>query len=343
MSDPSRAYWSTERRTSLTERRTSLTSTADALAKQQYPTSPSDGSVSPSTDSISLYDDSSSDDNGPGAFAVKRVRVEDEETEEDEWDPTEPQEVDREAAFNDHSIAAAVSSHFNETVATEGQTKKKRQCLFLFLAVLALIFCGIVGTVVVVLLSGNKETAERSESPGKKTCENTNDPYVQCEVCSQPIQVSDAVQDAYDSLKAFEGLAEYLDIDMQIESCAPENMALVWLASEYEEGVAQGNIFSFYEPVPSRFLLAFLYFAWDGKHWIENENWLSSNSECDWHGVGCNEHGKIESLSLPFNNIKGSLESRLGLLRDIKKLDLGSNKINGSIPHQLWNLPLLGE
>ena len=333
-----RSQWNTERRTSLA---------GNSLAKKQYPTLPS-------------TDDYSSDDDRPGAFAVEII-ADEREAQEDVWDPTEPQEVfddqsisakvsshdSEEAAFDEESIPVTASRYVDETVTTQGQ-KKKRRCLLLFLA--ASILCGVVGAVVGVMLGGNKDTSDSSTSdsssgqetpPSVDECENSTDPYVQCEVCSQPIRVSDAVQDIYNSLKAFDGLAEYLDIDMQIESCAPDNMALVWLASEFAE--ARGNIFKFYEPIPSRFLLALLYFVWDGRHWSENINWLSSKSECDWHGVSCNENGKIESLSLRSNNMKGSLESRLGLLRDIKTLDLYLNEINGSIPHQLWNLSSLGE
>ena len=169
-------------------------------------------------------------------------------------------------------------------------------------------------------------------------CENPTDPAVQCQVCSQPIRFSNAVQDIYNSLQAYEELAELLDNGAHIESCTPANMALLWLASEVVEVMAQESVDLFYERVSSRFLLAFLYFAWDGRNWKDirnwkdNRNWLSSDSEFDWFGVGCNENGKIESVSLPFNNIKGSLESRLGLLGDLKILDLALNNNHGPIP-----------
>ena len=80
-------------------------------------------------------------------------------------------------------------------------------------------------------------------------------------MCAQPIRVSDAVQDIYNSLQAYEELAELLDNDTHIQSCTPANMASLWLASEVVEVMAQESVDLFYERVPSRFLLAFLYFV----------------------------------------------------------------------------------
>ena len=285
-------------------------------------------------DLAGTHDEHSSDDDDLdyGAFAIQRIP-----DGEDDWDPTEPQEVIQETPSNDQPILDADSSNANETITNQGQEKKKKRRCLLFLV--ALICCGVTGAVAGVLLQESNETAYEETPPSMDECENPTDPFVQCKVCSQPIRVSDAVQGVYNSLKAYDGLAEHLGNDTQIESCTPENMALLWLASEVE----QYSVYSFYQRVSSRFLLAFLYFAWDGRNWKDNRNWLSSDSECDWHGVGCNENGKIESLSLPFNNITGSLESRLGLLGDLKILDLARNNINGPIPLQLWDLSSIGE
>jgi hypothetical protein len=263
---------------------------------------------------IQEYPTLKSTDDRPGAFAIQTIP-----DEENDWDPTKPQEVMQETSGNDQKVSVIYSSYVaDETLTTQGQEKKKRRCL-LFLV--ALICWGVAGALVGVLLWGKQGAAASSGEetpPSFVECENSTDPVVQCEVCSQPIRVSDAVQDMYNSLKANEELAEHLDNDTQIESCTPANMALLWLASEVAEVmVTQESVDLLYEHVSSRFLLAFLYFAWDGRNWKDNRNWLSSDSECDWHGVGCNENGKIESLSLLFNNIKGSLESRLGLLSTI--------------------------
>ena len=289
---------------------------------------------------IQEYPTLKSTDDRPGAFAIQTIP-----DEENDWDPTKPQEVMQETSGNDRTILHADSSNANKTITNQGQEKKKKRRCLLFLV--ALICCGVAGALVGVLLwdkQGAADSYGEETPPSFDECENPTDPIVQCEVCSQPIRVSDAVQDMYSSLKANEELDEHLDNDTQIESCTPENMALLWLASEVAEVmVTQESVDLLYERVSSRFLLAFLYFAWDGRNWKENRNWLSSDSECDWFGVGCNENGKIESLSLPFNNIKGSLESRLGLLRDLKKLDLAANNIDGPIPLQLWDLSSLGE
>lgn len=51
-----------------------------------------------------------------------------------------------------------------------------------------------------------------------------------------------------------------------------------------------------------------LFNATNGTGWINSQNWLSDESVCDWHGVGCN-HGKnyVTTLSLPKNGLAGAI------------------------------------
>lgn len=72
--------------------------------------------------------------------------------------------------------------------------------------------------------------------------------------------------------------------------------------------------------------------------------WLRDNLVCEWYGVICNQDGEISSIDLSDNNLQGTLKSSIGLLYDLKMLDLSENSIGGpSIPISLWRLPIMGK
>lgn len=280
------------------------------------------------------------DDELPGAYAISR-RLGNQAV---DWDPTEhtqeantpemehPQEYSPLERTEDTPLA------FVEAAKKKDEPKWSRRCLF---AVLAFVLCcGLVGGVVGFLLLGNKGASDSGDD--KVNCETSTDPFLQCEECFQSIQVSDDVEKAYNSLKASNELAYFEDSSMQIESCAPKNIALVWVASEIVAAEKQGLVPS-EGNILNRFVLVFLYSAWGGRDWKNKTNWLTSRSECFWYGVSCDGEGRITSLSLPNNNVIGSLETSLGLFQELKTLVLGGNQLNGPIPLEVWSLPSLEE
>ena len=80
-----------------------------------------------------------------------------------------------------------------------------------------------------------------------------------------------------------------------------------------------------------------LYNATKGESWIQKENWLASNSICEWVGVTC-ESGHISEIDLNENGLKGNLPASLGDLNNLEKLDLEKNTLSGSIPVSLGTL-----
>ena len=213
------------------------------------------------------------------------------------------------------------------------KTLSKRRC------VLVVLYCGAVGVVVGVQLSMNKD---RNTASSTDDCEASEDPFLRCE-CFGHVQVNDNVQDAYNSRRACEQLADLLGSYIPIVSCAPENVALVWVASEIATAWEKGIIFPYRRRIQDRVVIATLFAAWGGRDWKDSTNWLSSSSVCVWYGAGCDEDDRITSLSLLNNNVKGSLETRLALLQDLKTLDMSHNRVSGSIPWQVWSPPSLGE
>lgn len=84
-----------------------------------------------------------------------------------------------------------------------------------------------------------------------------------------------------------------------------------------------------------------LYTSAGGKHWTNNENWLSQAPLSAWYGVTADDVGRVAGLDLSDNNLGGSLPSSLSKLADLKKLDLGSNAgLLGPIPETLTTLAI---
>jgi hypothetical protein len=100
-------------------------------------------------------------------------------------------------------------------------------------------------------------------------------------------------------------------------SCEPIHLALVWLAND-------DSIFS-QIALRNRFTLAVLFVGFRGYAWNENvlnagNRWLGSYSYCQWHGVVCDEEGKIRELELIRTVVsKTSIPEEIGLLTDLRK------------------------
>ena len=78
----------------------------------------------------------------------------------------------------------------------------------------------------------------------------------------------------------------------------------------------------------------------DGMKWTNHTNWLQNATPCIWFGVLCN-NGHVFAVSLPQNNLKGSLPVTLGNLAQLIVLQLPNNLLTGSIPFELGNLSQL--
>jgi len=92
-----------------------------------------------------------------------------------------------------------------------------------------------------------------------------------------------------------------------------------------------------------RFALATLYFGL-GRSWT-NGAVLPAQDECLWFedtGSFCNDDGGMEALLLSANNLEGGpIPPEIGLLTDLKQVDMSSNFITGTIPTYFGQLPIL--
>jgi len=130
---------------------------------------------------------------------------------------------------------------------------------------------------------------------------------------------------------------------------SPQGMAYQWLLNDTY--LDQRPLWR----IKQRFALATLYFATDGKNWLQNQGWLDyALDECDWAfqsgslnpknfsqklGIGreasCNEHKEYIWIALAENNLVGSLPEELFLLTKLHGLEFTANKLTGTISSQI--------
>lgn len=74
--------------------------------------------------------------------------------------------------------------------------------------------------------------------------------------------------------------------------------------------------------------------------WTTTANWMTSQSECNWHGVTCRQGGIIRSVQLDFNSMSGKFPAEISLLKDqLTFLDVSDNFMF----NQFEELNFLGE
>ena len=83
-----------------------------------------------------------------------------------------------------------------------------------------------------------------------------------------------------------------------------------------------------------------LYNNLDGPNWTNKTNWLQGTTNTDfenWWGVSTS-NGDVTGISLPLNNLMGSIPSTMGNLTALVNLNLHTNQITGTIPTEVGDL-----
>jgi Leucine-rich repeat (LRR) protein len=75
-----------------------------------------------------------------------------------------------------------------------------------------------------------------------------------------------------------------------------------------------------------RNVLSQFYISLNGESWTNHINWQSSEPVCTWNGVSCQANGRVQSLSLPSNNLRGCPSSLVNLTALID-VDLSGNQV----------------
>ncbi len=92
-----------------------------------------------------------------------------------------------------------------------------------------------------------------------------------------------------------------------------------------------------------RQVLEALYHATGGANWKDRSNWLSNEPLSKWHGVETDESGRVTSLDLSQNQLRGPIPPELAGLASLQSLSLSGNRLNGAIPAALAGLANLRE
>src|SRR5579859_820244 len=86
-------------------------------------------------------------------------------------------------------------------------------------------------------------------------------------------------------------------------------------------------------------VLVDFYNATNGASWTKSTNWLTTTTPCSspWFGISCttNQNGgtlSVVQISLPQNNLSGTLPTSLTNLSLLRNLDLHGNHLSGHIP-----------
>jgi len=83
--------------------------------------------------------------------------------------------------------------------------------------------------------------------------------------------------------------------------------------------------------------LVSLYTATNGDQWNDAAGWLVETNPSNWLGVTV-EDGHVSRLSLPANQLQGSLPSQIGALTYLTELNFRDNQLSGALPAEIGNL-----
>ncbi|MGC1375721.1 MAG: hypothetical protein WA821_05850 [Anaerolineales bacterium] len=80
-----------------------------------------------------------------------------------------------------------------------------------------------------------------------------------------------------------------------------------------------------------------LYNSANGASWTNNTGWLLTDTPCSWYGVSCTGT-HVTGLSFYWNKLTGSIPTSLGNLPQLTNLALSGNQLSGPIPTELSSL-----
>ncbi len=81
-----------------------------------------------------------------------------------------------------------------------------------------------------------------------------------------------------------------------------------------------------------------LYKATNGKHWTNNSGWGSNAPIGTWYGIKANAQGRVSSIDLYKNNLRGHLPKSIGDLDKVTYLNVKNNYLTGRIPSTIGNM-----
>ena len=124
--------------------------------------------------------------------------------------------------------------------------------------------------------------------------------------------------------KSLQWLFKNIGETQVVSSTSPQHEAACWMFRNDNRGFT-----------PQRYVMAVIYYATKGAGWDTNTDWMTQKHECSWYGVECNMFKQVVTLDLGYIKVDGLVPREIGLLKELRELDLHGNDLQGVIPHKL--------
>jgi len=110
----------------------------------------------------------------------------------------------------------------------------------------------------------------------------------------------------------------------------PQRAALDWLVGKYDKGISMNKT-----DILTQYSLLSFYYSMNGNAWKSNKNWLGEEAYCNWDGIECDDDREVVKLNLSNNNINGTLSTEIAKLTTLVELDLSGNGLT-TIPAEVF-------
>lgn len=197
-----------------------------------------------------------------------------------------------------------------------------------FISFLILLLVVRIVVAVVLLVSGGDDGQGSLADDAESTRQgNSSGETVETPTPTVSPTISPAPTMLFDRL--FGLISTYTEDSVLQNSSTPQFQAFQWIVGDAESGEDWTDDITL-----ERYALATLFFATGGFRWSSVSNFLLQESYCEWDRIDCANDG-ITSLSLPSENLSGTMPPELGLLTSLKSLNLSNNPLTGSIPSEI--------
>ena len=236
-----------------------------------------------------------------------------------------------------HAEATEPKAEGEEEAREEPKWLSQRRNQYILLLIL-LLAAGIVVAVVLLVSGGENEgqgSTELENAPSGRQSDDDVGSEMVTETTPTPSSspsISSAPTSFFDRI--FELLSSYSGKAVLQDSSTPQYQAFQWTLGDADGGDWSDDV------ILQRYALASLFYSTAGLRWLSVTDFLLQVSYCNWDGVGCT-NDTLTSLSLPSENLAGTVPREIGILTSLTSLDVSGNPLTGSLPVEIGLLTKL--
>jgi Leucine-rich repeat (LRR) protein len=245
----------------------------------------------------------------------------------DNADVDAPSAIATEAEFvviDEHIKTTSTNSPSSKRVAVREMRKCLRHNLFVLPVMLLLCTLAVVG--VLFLLRPYGASINDQCSISSISCYNVSGNMESIPTCG---------------VNLYEQLVSQLDMSIDRHSCEVSNLAIWQMAFEQETLARDSQSYSYLDFQKNRNALVNRFVLYALRISTTTVELPAISDHCGWDGVICNAAGNVMVLLLAGMDLKGTIPTELGLLSDLRFLDMGHNRLHGSLPVSLFQLTSL--